>query len=102
MQEGNYFLIPNVVLKATLEKLGADGFMWKGAGETAPFEKYFQSAVDRDYGTMIPVLEVEHSIGKDTGKEYKFIALTTDRLLEINKNERPVGSFEELKKFLKW
>lgn len=96
MTHGKYFYVPVDKLADTLTKLGKKDFKWKELMGDSPIEKYYNSAINRDYGNMIPVLEVE------LYKHYKFIQLTTDRLIEINKDKldlanKPILSFDELK-----
>lgn len=96
LEHGTYYFVPAAELKTVLDELNRQGFQWRELGiGGSPMEKYYQGAITRDYGMMIPVLDVE------IYKHYKFVTLTTDVLLTINNNKHKIESYEELKKRIK-
>lgn len=96
MEFGKYYKVPADKLAMTLTELGEQGFKWREMWGGSEIKEHYNNAVNRDYGTMVPVLEVE------IHKHYKFVILTTDLLIEenakvFNREAKPIYEFDELK-----
>jgi hypothetical protein len=98
MEYFKYIKVPVDKLSYTLTKLGEYGFRWGDDFISYPIKDYYDISTNRDYGWMIPVLNIQ--IYKDS----KFVSLTTDAIIEGNKktlNLNPtIYEFEELEKLL--
>jgi len=97
MEYKKYYKVEVDKLESLLIELGKKDFEWREfRGQGSPMSKYFLNAVSRDWSGDVPIIQVEESVGVDTGKHYKFIELTSALLLGRSDPNAEVHTYQDL------